>query len=486
MQQDVCRLSFSALAWLLSFALAGFLLTACAGPPYPGLPDLPMKDWLNPGEKKKPPKNKSLNIYAPDKVLGMDDLVWLAMEQSPLVSSGMINLEISEIRKTSNKWHYLPSMSLQYTISNNITRYNEGDKQKMGQDYGEPAYQTNFTGVWRNPVETFFSVKAADELLQTAIVTQRKLIGGLIYQIASALLKIDYYENLLAGLEKQEELAAKKLEASRIAETYEKKLGMDSSVNDDDLADMVMENRQRRLELVDERDTLKKIVGLMPEQALKVDAKSVYALLEKFRPEELDWKDIWARSEDRYLLGQQIKLERFNVFLSWARYLPIVNININESPPRGQSQPRDAETDEFLHLYLTFPLLDWGEKLRDADMADARGRQRRLEMIEKERNFGEMWRKMERRMKIAEIREERARRRAANAESRKEAHEIAFANGEASYGDMAYVSREHGDAAALVLAAARELAQARLSWMDAASFLTNYYLGDAGYIKGKK
>lgn len=455
------------------------LLQACS-PSYPGLPNLPEKDWLAPEKSTPKEQGEKFAIYSPEKTLTMDDLVWLAIQQSPIISKGKINLEISEISKTDAKWRYLPEMHLSYHITNNLTKYNEGTRY-AGRNYGQTTYELTFTGSYTNPITTFLNVKAQDELLQTAIITQRKAISEVIFRIASSLLRVNMLEESIEVLEKQITLARKRLESSSIRGTLSNSAAQSATANESSLAGLELYLQEMKMELTVERSTLKQLVGLDLKQALKVDSKSVYELLAAFDPEKDDWKSCWERTEDCYLARQQIKLERANVYLAWASYLPRVGLGVNESPGKGQSQSANAKADQFLHIGLDFPLLDWGHRWRTADMASLRARQRRLDQIQKEREYEQEWEIKDQRLQLARAKEARWRQAAKSAADSTEVMQITFEKGGASFEMLAEQVQRELDAEMAAVRAKGETASTKLAWVHFASGLSNHYMGPAGY-----
>lgn len=459
-------------------------LPACSSS-YPGLPDLPEKDWLAADRDDKTPKTEKFDIYSPEKTMTMDDLVWLAIQQSPVISRGRINLEISEISKRDAKWRYLPEMHLSYHITSNMTKYNEGSRY-AGENYGETTYEVTFTGTYTNPVSTYFSVQAQDELLQTAIITQRKAIAEIIFKIAGSLLRMNMLEESIAVLERQIAEGGRKLESSSVREAHTSGASYSSTINENNLAALELQLRETKMELTVERTALKQLVGLDMKQALKVDAKSVFPLIASFRPGELGWKNCWERTEARYLARQQVRLEQANVYLAWASYLPSISLYVNESPGKGQSQPADAEADQFLHVVFDFPILDWGHRWRQADMASLRQRQRRLDEIQNAREYEQEWEAKEQKLLLAKAKVERWRQTASNAARRSEAMRISYENGAASVDMLAEQRQRQLDAEMSAIRAESDEAMTRLAWMHFASGLSGYYLGAAGYDKGSK
>lgn len=462
--------------------LITLLINGCSFGPAGFLPELPRKDWLNPDKKsgENTAEKENLQIYNPNKTLNFEDLVFLAIQQSPVISRGGIDMEVQQIALTDTKWRYLPEVHLLYTISNNITQYNKGNPAYRNTDYGETAYQVQFSGNFQNPITTFFNVKAQNELLKVAQITHRKLIADVIEKLARSVLAIDLAEKKVKMLQELSANAEKKRDYSTRKEEYTVNLISPASLDEDyaDNVDLLL--REEKLQLAIEKSNLKMLVGLDKTQELNVNAQSLRNDLQTFKPNELSWRDVWNDTEQNFLMREQVQLEKANVMLAWARYTPNINFTVNDSPPKGQSQIRGTETDQFLHVYLSFPILDWGARYRQAKISGARERQRQLDLIEKEREYGQGWDAKEDSFLLAKARTERAIKNASSADKRLKAIEISYENGMA---DMALLSRFRDEALnrrITILERENAVDLARLAWMHYASKLAQRYLGNAG------
>lgn len=462
---------------LLIIFLLFICITGCGPHTYPGLPNLPAKDWLGSEKKEKTPEK--YKIYAPDKIMTMDDLVWTAIQDSPTISKGQINLSIQEIRKKDALWEYLPEMHLNYHITNNLTKKNEG-KKGMGDNYGETTYETTFSGIYRNPVTTYFSVKVQDELLKTAIVTQRQAITNAIYQIGLCLLDIYEYEQNLKNLDKRIKEASKKEEYTSIMEKNSVASAPLAGIAAEYAKGLDLQVRENKMRLTLARTKLKKLIGLDLNLALKVDAASIFSLLNNFHPEEKNWEAAWNKSGVKYMSDQRVRLEQANVFIGWASYFPNVSIAVNESPGKGQSQPNNVPADQFLHLGLVFPLLDWGKRLRIADAASERKKQELLAAIEKKRDFQEQWMLLEQNLELAKATKERNEQALKISRQRQEAMNLGFNKGAISYAELSdNAQRELQNEIDTQKAQINE-ARTKLEFMNFSTELAYHYLGDAG------
>lgn len=460
----------------LLLASSLLILSACGRSAWPGLPDLPQKDWLG-GEAKD--SEAVPDLYEPDKTYTADELVWLAIQQSPVLNKGTINLEIQQVAKRDAQWRYLPEMSLVYTISNNMTRYYQNDSRR-GATYGEMAYQLGFAGSLANPVGTYLTNRSQDELMKVAILTQRRSIVDVIRQALNSLIIIDRLEQGIDALNSQLEEAHAREDVSAIRQNTSFNLFSQTSVQTDYLREVELRMREREMALNLEKTNLKRIIGLGLDQNLKVDAGSVHALLDKFQPQNLSWKKCWDTSIEKHLAYQQVRLEEANIWLAWAQYVPGIGIAVNESAPKGQAQLSNDKPDEFLHITFSLPILDWGRRARGAESASLRKRQRMLDLIEAERQFGQNWRRLEQESELALARTETRAHSVETAQRRLGAAEVAFRNGTADRTALSDFRIRLLDQTQAWLDARQQQAQTKLNWMNTSAELGNYFLGTAG------
>lgn len=459
--------------------LIALLLLHLCGCGIASLPELPEKDWIDAGGEKNSlssgTSTKGTSLYDSEKIYSFKDVVYLAMQQSPLVARGSINLSLQQIAKRDAQWRYLPELHLIYVISNNVTKYNEGT-QYAGRKYGETEYQLSFSGYFNNPINTFFAVKAQNELEKIAISTQEKAISECIQEIAAIFLTIEFKENTITLLNNLKSTGKKKKEIASVKATYSTDLFNQVSVNEDFEGDVNLRLREAETELRLQRLRLKRLVGVDYSLALNIDAHSVHDVIDTFQPEGMTWQTCWEHTTDSYLLRQQIRLENANILVAWAQYVPNVGININDSPPKGQAQYQEAETDQFLHLTLDFPLLDWGRRLRMAETARANKRLRRLDELERRRDYGLRWQELEQELALARARREQRNRAAANAAQRVRAVEAAYTNGVTDLAAVEAFRQTALENSLAALAADYGVAVAKLRWMHHAAALGDKFL----------
>lgn len=449
------------------------LLGGCGGQTPLPLPELPRKDWLDEKDKQVPAGAAS-PIYADDKVLSFADLVYLAIQQSPTLAKSAINLEIQQIALKDARWKALPEMHLLAIVSSNLTQYNRDvPKQK---DYGKTKYQISYSGFFNNPVATYFDVKAQNELMSIAIATHKEVIGKCINQIAALLIQIQAKQKSVAVFEGRLETARKTQKYTQTSEQFKTEIWANSDMREDAAREAELQLDTAKMELTVLRSRLKTLVGIDRNHQLLIDVESVIKEIVAFNPDILSWQQCWEESTERYLLAQQVRLQDAGIMLAWAQYVPNVSFVVNESPPNGQAQSRDAETDQFLHVTLNFPILDWGRRYRGTEQARARKRQSQLDEITRRQEYRQRWFTVEEQLTLSRSRLKQREHTEQSALKRLRAVEILYGKGTVALPELSRAQQGLQDAQLGAINARADVMQTILDWMQLSQILQDKFL----------
>jgi outer membrane protein TolC len=356
--------------------------------------------------------------------------------------------------------------------------------QKTMEDYGETAYQLSFTGAFNNPVSTYFSVKAQNELMSIAIATHKKVIESCILDMAEIIVQMIEKEDNIAVMNEYLDLLKKNERFYMTSEQYKTEIVNSSSAREDRTRDMELQLDTAKMELAMLRNRLKLLVGVDRDMRLDVDENSVEKEINGFAPDGLNWERCWEASTDRYLLAQQVRLHDAGIMLAWAQYVPNISFVVNESAPRGQSQPTGAETDEFLHITFNFPLLDWGHRYRNAEQSRAKKRQSRLDEVIKRQEFRQDWFTASDRLNLSNARLKQREHAVQSAERRLKAVTVAFEQGLSPFPELSSAQQALLDSRLAAAAARMERKKSILAWMRLAQTFHHKYLG-AAVTEGK-
>lgn len=465
-------------AMVLLFLASVIFLGGCSGQAPVLFPELPRRDWL--GEEKPATDQSVAPIYSPDKKLSFNDLVYLAIQQSPVLERSSVNMDIQQIALTSSRWKALPEVHLIAVVSNNLTQYNKGKLNKNAQkDYGKTKYQISYTGVFNNPVATYFDVQAQKELMSIAIATHKNVIGKCINQIADLLVQIRAKETVLASLKDSLEIARRSKGYADTSGAYKTDIWNGPDAQEDIMRDKTLQVDTAHMELTFLRNQLKLLVGVDRNQQLLVDADSVVPAINSFALDQLSWEECWENSTDRYLLAQQVRLHDAGIMLAWAQYVPNISFVVNESPPNGQAQPSNAETDQFLHVSLNFPLLDWGLRYRNAEQSRAKKRQSRLDEIIKRREYQQRWFMAEDQLILARARLRQCEHAQSSAEKRLKAVQISYDHAGSSLPELSRAQQAVQEARMARANAEAAVLKNTLGWLDLSQSMQNSFLENA-------
>jgi outer membrane protein TolC len=135
--------------------------------------------------------------------LGFSDAVRLALKQSPTFTQSQLEVEVHQLDESDAKMSYVPRLALS-------TAY-----------YPDPPSGTNTLSAINfiigpyNPVETYFTVKAAKLVTRAAVLQHQSNISRGIYQLADGYLRLEHLRRLSDLQDRTVELYSERLHFAR-------------------------------------------------------------------------------------------------------------------------------------------------------------------------------------------------------------------------------------------------------------------------------
>lgn len=467
---------------LLALALlVPILLTGCSRKAGVKSPEQPAQHWLDeapgvPVENKNKLEAAIPNLYAPNKAFSFEECVYLTIQQSPLLVNSAVELEIKRVEATDAAWQALPEPHMRFTVSSNLTRYNES-KRDTPSDYGQTRLNVSFYADIPNPIKSYYNIKAKKALVNMALSTHRKAVGEIIYKIAQAYLKLRAQREILAAKKGVLPLGKELVAYWQQVENVEGKQGAARNLATQHQRELELTVEQGQMEEVMQHTQLKILAGVEPQQKFAIDTKDTDKILEGFDGRKLKWEDCWSTTEDDLLLRGQIKLSDNDIVLAWAEYVPAMSIHLNNSPPSGQYQPASGREDWFAHLNFDFPLLDWGHRYRGVQTARMKKAQAFHEMAQKRTDYANRWLQAEQQVALAETQFKLEQTRFDTARMRYEEAKIAFEQGTEEQPLVTQRHEEMANASIALTQARLALQLAQLDWMYLANRLQERILG---------
>jgi len=460
---------------------AALFVGACSSKAGLKSPELPAKHWLEeapgvPVENKAKLEAAVPNLYDPKKVFSFEDCVFLTIQQSPALVNSAVNIEIKRLAQTNAVWKYLPEPHMQFTVSNNLTRYNMDNKDTPS-DYGQTRMRVGFTAAFPNPMATYFEHKVQTAMVNLAISTHRKAVGKAIGEIAEAYLQLDAQRKIVDAQKELLPLGKELIEYWKKVESVDGRQGVSLNLAMQHQRELELKLEQTKMREIMQRTKLKILAGVEPQQRLDVDTKNADSILAGFDGRKLSWEERWPATEDDLLLRGQIKLGDYNIMVAWAQYVPAMSLAVNNSPPAGQYQPNSGTEDTFLHLTFDFPLIDWGRRYRGVQTARMEKAQAFHELARKRSDYSNKWLQTEQHVALAETELKLAKTRLDTAQMQFKEAQISFNEGIAQLPDMATRQEDMVQARIAFINAELEYKLAQLDWMELSNVLPQRFLG---------
>lgn len=444
-------------------------------------PELPARHWLDespgvPMEKRDKIESAVPNLYDTEKVFSFDDCVYLAIQQSPMLVNSAVDVETKKLQRTDAVWQYLPEPRMTMTVSSNLTRYNSNEKD-IPTDYGRTKMTIGFHAHFPNPVVTYFNHQVQKLMVELAISTHRKAIADVIRQIADIYLRLDAQRRILELQESLLPMGREQISYWQQVEAVDGQQGIMVDMARQQERQMQLQREKLSMEETMLRTRLKILAGIDPQQQLKLDVQDASAILRDFDGRAIAWEDRWAVSEDELLVRTQVRLHDYNIMVAWAQYIPDMTIRLNNAPPSGQYQPARGTEDTFVHLDFDFPLLDWGRRYRNVQVARMDKAKAFHEQARMRTDFSNKWLQAEQRVRLAETSLKIAENRLETSRMDYKETEIAFREGLGDFPQFLLKRENVVNDNIQVIEAELELELAKLEWMYLAGMLQERYLG---------
>ena len=467
----------------LLIALCAFISACASSKATQKSPELPPRYWLGetPGLPFRSDKDKELHttvpltLYVPEKHYNFEDCVYLAIQQSPLLATSSIKLEMSRLKEKDAAWEYVPELHMELSSAVNLTQYNEGNPNNYG-DYAKTVFRLRFYATVPNPVSTYFNIKVREIMTNIAVLGHRKAIGLAIWEIADSYLQMHAQKRI-------RDEQAKLPDIVKETTTYWK--AMDSSVGGHTLdMDKARQNetqvtlQQDKTRHVDKmiRMRLKTLLGLGSDQPLETELQNSAAIFQDFDGRKLHWEDRWTLSEEYLTRKLGIALQDYNILLAWAQYMPTISLAVDNYPPAGQAQPPGGREDTFFHFGFDFTLLDWGRRYRGVQTARMNKAIAFLDMAEKRTKYENTWAQSRQAYEMALTNKELAKGDLRSAELEQQKSEIEYAGGTLDLPTLTKSKEAVIRARVSLIEAELAAQQAELQWMHLAGILEERFM----------
>jgi outer membrane protein TolC len=381
--------------------------------------------------------------------LDFDACVQLALEQSPLLSDSLLEMELRRLGESDSRSDYVPSVSLRTRYF--VTRPDDSNRR----------YSLMFVSDAYNPLEAHITLKARKLITQIAVLAHKQAISDCLYRLGQGLLEIH-------ALDQKATLGDENLGVAGQQVAYTTNLVHMGSATALETQIALQEVEMARLERerVDVSRTtvlegLKSLLGLPGEQALDLDLDDVTGqVLGDFKiTADLEMQ---ATTND---LGPMIEsLERevqeIRVVAARAEYVPDLRFVARTEDPLSA----DADGDLFFAVGVDLPLWDGLTRARNVKRQKMILQQHDARIGMKDIDRKTLWRDAEDAFRAAEIELRLARAEEELSALKAQQEEIRYESGGQPMSLVLSQRRSH-------LEAREKTAMKTLQWAKAALYL---------------
>lgn len=290
---------------------------------------------------------------SPSGGMSFDQCVRMAIQQSPHIKSGSLEIDVRRLDESDSKHAFVPGITVK-------SRYYIDAPKSLGGD--DRPYSLGFYTDAYNPFETYFSLQASKMITRIAVLAHLQTISAFIHRLGGAMLELESLDRMKTL---QDELIV--LSRQNVAYAQNKMKSESVSPLDLRLAEQELLLAQAEKEKITSTqrvmtDSIKGLVGLGPADRLDLNARGLRSeILNGFDPEKAGIDT--ARTNSHQLKIQKLKkeLQALRIKLAHAKFLPSFVGGIENGDPLSRS----TKGDYFVFVGLEMPVWDGMKRAHD-------------------------------------------------------------------------------------------------------------------------
>ncbi len=311
--------------------------------------------------------------------MNFDQCVRLAIQQSPYIKSGSLEIDVRRLDESDSKHAFVPSVSVR-------SRYYIDAPKSIGGD--DRPYSLGFYTDAYNPFETYFSLQASRMITQIAVLTHLQAISTFIHRLGGAMLELESLSRVEAL---QDELIV--MSQQNVAYARNKMKSESVSPLELRLAEQELQLAQAEKEKIASTqrvmtDTMKGLLGLDPTQSLQLNVRGLRSeILNGFDPEKASVESARANSYQLKIQKLKKELQTLRVKLAHAKFFPSLVGGIENGDPLS----RTTKGDFFAFVGVEMPIWDGMKRAHDVTRQKTILKQFDVEEQAKEVDLANAW-----------------------------------------------------------------------------------------------
>lgn len=315
-----------------------------------------------------------------DGLVNFDELVHLALRQSPYLLKSSLEIEIRRLDESDSRFGMIPPVNLQTYYYVNRPRDIQGFTSK--------PYSLSFRSESYNPIGSYLTLQAQKLASQMAVWGHLKVISeglqnlGKLFLDLGALKRLAAYQADLVGLARENLTYAENRRSIGTGTSLEVKLAAQELELARNEAERLRHTELRTLGQV------KSFLGLKREQNLQLDLRNAHhQVLGSFDPATATLAQAKERSYDLKILKLKEELQGYNVALAKAKILPSLLFTTQTPDPLSLNSSHGL----YVGFGLEVPVWDGFKRLRNVSRQKAVLKQYGAEKGVKELDLSDQW-----------------------------------------------------------------------------------------------
>ncbi|MFC1884850.1 TolC family protein [Thermodesulfobacteriota bacterium] len=375
------------------------------------------------------------------------------LENSPHLKKSGLEIDIRHLDESDSRWSFVPFIYLRSSYALNKYRSQRDDDLR--------DWSISFTTGSYDPLKTYFTLKAQEQLTRIAILVHLQTINEGIYKMAEGFINLEYLEKAASFQKKVEELAREDFDFVE----KRHKLGSASLLQVQIAAQRlaVIQNQSEKLEITKASilDEFRGFLGVKEGKTINIDSTDASRqVLAEFDPETVSLEQAKDSSFMVSIHKIREKLQDWRITLAYAEYIPKVSFTV-KTPDVAQS---DLEGTEFYGaVNAQVPVWEGFKRSRDITRQEKILKQFQSETEIKEGDLSSDWRSTQRKLRNAKISLKLAKSSEKLAGLKVQGTEIGYKSNQKTYSDLLESRIENIKAQAETMEKTRDLDLALLS-----------------------
>ncbi|MHC1745062.1 MAG: TolC family protein [Syntrophobacteraceae bacterium] len=304
-------------------------------------------------DAKSTPSTESDDLNPSRGGRNFDQCVRLAIQQSPQIKSGSLEIDVRRLDESDNKYAFIPSFSVR-------TRYYIDAPKSLGGD--DQPYSLGFYTEPYNPFQTYFSLQASKMFTQIAVLSHLHAISGFIHRLGNSMLELESMSRMEALQDEVVALARQNVAYARNKMKSESLSPLELRLAEQELLLAEAEKEKIATSQRVMKDAVRGLLGLEANENLDLNVGGLRSeILNGFLPEKASLES--ARSNSYQVKIQKLKkeLQALRIKLAYSKFLPTLVGGIDNGDPLSRSN----KGDYFVFVGLEMPLWDGMKRAND-------------------------------------------------------------------------------------------------------------------------